>query len=183
MIISYSNLIRGYSKAIFDIADKLNFTTEYLILLKNLADLFKNIRLKKLIKNHRFLINLINDPIILNKLFSNSVDNKEFNNFINLLLQKKHWFLIPKIYTNYEKIYLQKTNSLEVNLTTAIPITPNVQTIFKDQLFKHLKKNLLLSYNVDQSILAGIVIKFNDRIIDHSFKSKLLQLQANLKNN
>ena len=44
-------------------------------------------------------------------------------------------------------------------------------------LFRSLNKDVLLNYNLDDSILGGLVVKIEDKVIDLSLKAKFEELK------
>jgi F-type H+-transporting ATPase subunit delta len=88
--------------------------------------------------------------------------------------------LIPKIYEYYDKLYLQSEDKLRVKIISAVLLDENQKKKLYKDLTAYFKKEVLLEYTVDGSIIAGIIIKYNDEVIDYSFKKKLLNLQHEL---
>ena len=66
-------------------------------------------------------------------------------------------------------------------MTTAVPL--------KDDQCKKIEQRLLdtteyakmeMHYNLDQSLIGGMVIRIGDRVVDSSIKTKLSELQKDL---
>ena len=194
MVNRNSSLVRAYAKALLSIGSKVNFNQEYLLWLDFLNKLMQIHKISTIVKNYllsyndkaNLLIDLIKDSMKSNQ----PLDLKEskyfeylskFYNFVKLLSKKNHLLLLPRIYSVYEELYLSSQEILKVNVTTAIALDLNQQLFMKEKLSKYFKKKLILSYNVDQSIIAGLIIKYKDQVVDSSFRETLLQLKQTLK--
>lgn len=174
-----TNIIRGYAKAIFKIASEMNDKEKFLLWLEYLSAILKDLRVIKIINNNAldynkkagFLLGLINSPEQLSLS----------GNIILFLAKNKHLLLIPKIYEKYEKLYLQLSNKLKVLIISAIDLSNSIQEQLKQDLIKYFNKEIILEYKTDQSIIAGIIIKYRDEVIDCSLKKKLLNLEVKIK--
>ena len=113
--------------------------------------------------------------LIIDEIFSNKI-NQKLVEFLKMLTKKNRIKLISEIY----EAYIQKTNSIEniqiVNITSAV----NLRDEQKKQIIKKLQENIgkIISPNwsVSEDIIAGLVIKINDTIIDTSLKNKIDKL-------
>jgi len=99
-----------------------------------------------------------------------------------LLAKKKHLLLIPNIYEQYDKIYLQNANKLHVTIVSAVFLEDAQKQLLHRNLTKHFDKEVILTYTIERSLIAGLLIKYNDEVIDYSLKGKLLKLHNLLKN-
>jgi F-type H+-transporting ATPase subunit delta len=176
-----SNIIRGYSKAIFAIANEFNAAIskeKFLFLLEFLSTVVKEPRIIKLINNS--VLSVENKVDFLLTLTNSIMVSPLIENLIKLLVKNKHLLLIPKIYEYYDKLYLQSEDKLRVKIISAVLLDENQKKKLYKDLTAYFKKEVLLEYTVDGSIIAGIIIKYNDEVIDYSFKKKLLNLQHEL---
>lgn len=171
------NAIRGYSKAIFVIANQFNLTEQFLDLLEYLSMIMEDPRVVKLINNS--ILTAENKVEFLLSLTDNNYSPLIIN-LINLLAKNKHLLLVPEIYKWYDKLYLQQQDKLKVTVISAIFLNDTQKRTLETDLKNYLKKDFFIEYKIDCSIIAGIIIKYNDEIIDYSFKKKLLNLQQEL---
>lgn len=180
-----SNLIRAFSKAIFAIASEYHAQEQFLLFLGSLNNIAKHRLVKKLFKNNTissadkadFLLQIM----MINNQIEFAMQNK-FINLIKLLSTKNYLLLLPNIYQQYDKLYLQNANIMRVTITSAIVLDDNQKQALLENLTKYFNKELLLIYKIDAAIIAGLTIKYNDETLDYSFKNKLLNLQYILKN-
>lgn len=203
MVQNNSNLVRGYSRAVFAIAKEYNIQEYFYWFLALLNQALKHPAMKKTINNGsinyidkaNLLISMTNNYISSIKTYPNKNYNEAISqqmldimqtrgtNFINLLAKKRHLSLINNIYEQYDKLFLNHENKLRVTIISAIILDPTQKESLQNNLTKYFNKDLWLDFKVDNSIIAGILIKYNDEVLDYSLKGKLLGLKQILKNN
>jgi len=71
------------------------------------------------------------------------------------------------------------------NIVTAYVISPNPLTdVQKGQMKQRLEnitgKTVITTYDMDQTLIGGLVVRIGDRIIDNSIKGKLTQMSKTL---
>lgn len=105
---------------------------------------------------------------------------KRIANFLIMIKKRKDLKLLNKIFQNFIKIYQEQEGILTTEIITAKPLTEKV----KEEIIKWLKKftnrTATLEEKIDSKILGGIIIKFNETILDTSLKSQLKKLQQSL---
>ncbi|MCX6785875.1 MAG: ATP synthase F1 subunit delta [Candidatus Komeilibacteria bacterium] len=101
-----------------------------------------------------------------------------FNNFLALVWQHKDWKNLAKILTSFGHIYNQQEGITEAVAVSAQKLSPAIFHKLEHWLAEQTQKKVILKTEVDQSLLGGVVIKYDDLILDGSLKTQL----ANLKN-
>ncbi len=71
-------------------------------------------------------------------------------------------------------------NISRVNVISAVKMPNEAQTKLKNKLETKLKKNVILDLDIDPSIIAGLIIKLGDNVIDMSLRHKLEDLSKNI---
>jgi len=96
---------------------------------------------------------------------------KEF--YLYLLKQKKIKTL-PFIYEELEKILKEKEGATEIEVEAARSLTDGQKERIKS-VFKNEK--VIIKEKVDPNLVAGIVLKIDDHIIDGSLRTNLQKLK------
>lgn len=172
------NIIRGYSQALFQIANESSSKEQFLLFLEYLGHIIQDTRVIKLIKNG--IIDWEDKANFLLTFASNMSVSPLLENLIKLLAKNKHLLLIPKIYEWYDKLFLQSEDKLRVQIISAVTLSDAQKNKLYQDLTNYLAKKLLLEYKVDSTIIAGIIIRYEDQVIDYSFRKKILNLQQEL---
>jgi len=84
-------------------------------------------------------------------------------------------YFIKRIY-EYKKIGV-------AYVTTARPLTDNQKLSIVSRLLSTTDYvDFKMNYDIDESLIAGMVIRIGDRVVDSSIKHKIDELTRNLKN-
>ena len=101
-------------------------------------------------------------------------------NFLGLLAENKRLVLLPEISSLFEALKAQQEMSVDVEITTAFEISSDVSNKLANALKDRLKREILLTTNVDQSLIGGAVIRAGDNVIDSSVRGKLSKLAESM---
>jgi len=101
-------------------------------------------------------------------------------NFVGLLAENKRLVLLPEISSLFEALKAQQEMSVDVEITTAFEISSDVSNKLANALKDRLKREILLTTNVDQSLIGGAVIRAGDNVIDSSVRGKLSKLAESM---
>jgi F-type H+-transporting ATPase subunit delta len=101
--------------------------------------------------------------------------------FSNLLKNNNQLNQIDKILYYFRKLYNQKYNIKEAQINTAQEID-KVELEKIEQYLQEVSKEETLEFqiNIKKEIIGGIVLKYGDKIIDSSLKTRLNQLKNSL---
>ena len=171
----FASAIKLYSTALF------SYAIENKISSKLLEDFIK---LKDVLAQNSSVISDISAPIyskqeqdkLLSAIISKLGLSKEMINFIYVLAQNKKLTLLPLI---AEHFYVLMSNHLgnkivEVTLSNAVSLLEKNK--IKTQLEKIFLTKLEISFKQDEKILAGIVIKTDNKMFDASLRTKFASL-------
>lgn len=97
-------------------------------------------------------------------------------NFIVLLAQNKRLLLLPEIFQLFDALKTSAEQAVDVELTTAIALDEASQTNLAQALSTKLARKVNVQTIVDQHLLAGVIIKAGDLVIDGSMRGRLEKL-------
>ena len=106
--------------------------------------------------------------------------NAMVRNLVDLLVSKGSVDSIADVYTSYTELLDQHLGRQRVEVTTAIALDEaeaNRITSFVSEL---VRREVVLTTKVDESILGGLVIQIGDRLLDGSTKARLDGLKNRL---
>ena len=106
--------------------------------------------------------------------------NAMVRNLVDLLVSKGSVDSIADVYTSYTELLDQHLGRQRVEVTTAIALDEaeaNRITSFVSEL---VRREVILTTKVDESILGGLVIQIGDRLLDGSTKARLDGLKNRL---
>ena len=105
-----------------------------------------------------------------------------WQNFVRLLTQNKRLDVLPEIAARYEMLRAQYENELDVEVTSAVPMSADQRTKLAAALKTRFKRDVRISTAVDGSLLGGAVIRAGDLVIDGSINGRLQRLASDLSN-
>lgn len=116
---------------------------------------------------------------IINKVFSNEIDVLIIN-FLKLLTDKNKFGIFEDVLEAYNKAIDSVNNIKKVSVTSAVTMPEDSKNRLKQKLEEKLKANVVLDLNINKDIIAGLVIKIDDNVIDMSLKHKLEDLSKSI---
>ncbi len=97
------------------------------------------------------------------------------------LLSRDKEELITAIVPEYQRLLDQEKDVEPVEVTLASAINPDLESELKERLAQVVGKGVRLEMRVDPGILGGMVLRWEDRVIDASVKKKLELIGDHLK--
>ncbi len=99
--------------------------------------------------------------------------------FMNLLIRKGREANLREIMVAFCEKYDIKKGINRINLTTAVPVSDEIQDIMVKKLEKetHLT-NIHLKTKVDESLVGGFVLEYNNYLVDRSIKRFLKEVKV-----
>lgn len=139
------------------------------------------------IKDSADLSSFMENPIIssddkksvMSNLLNGKVDNILIN-FIKLLIDKERFDTFYEIVEEFDLKVADLNNIQKVSVTSAIELNDGIKSRLTEKLSSKLNKNIELVTNIDPEIIAGLVIKIDDNIIDMSLKNKFEEMKKRM---
>ncbi len=170
-------LSKEYALALFDFSRDLNKLDLIFDEFKVFADSIK--------ENDGF-INIMSHPkinvgekkeLIKDILKSFDVD---FKYFIYVLIDNGRFEIINIVYDEFVSLINKDNNIMVVKVFTKEKINSSKQDELKQKLESIHKKKIKLEPIVDNTVIGGIRLEFNGKILDDTFKRKLEDLKSKL---
>jgi len=167
-----------YARALLGLAlerSELDSLDAALLQLRELVD--KNPAIMHVILNSTIQEN--EKDAFLNKILIGN-DSKLLGNFLKLLIKKRRFQDFAAIQERFHKLVEKEKGLLEVTAISAVPLSAGSEEKLIAMLTRKLKATIRLSRKVDKRLIGGIIIRFEGREIDASFKSALTELRQRL---
>lgn len=101
-------------------------------------------------------------------------------NFIQTLLDENRFSIFNTIYEVFKSESDRIKNNQRVEVVSAIDLDENQKHRLQEKLNSKFSKNSIITYLKDKNILGGLIIKFNDNVIDLSLKAKFEHLKKHV---
>lgn len=175
-----NDVARVYASSIFEIAKEKNIISQ---VEEELAVIAQTLAEEAEFKSY------INAPGIasevkksfINKVFAGNISENTLN-LLNLLIDNGRQESISGIYEAFVKLDDMYNNRERITVITQTPSSESLIESIKSQIGKKLKKEIIVTEKVDESILGGIIIKIGDLVIDGSLAKGLKNIKSNLLN-
>lgn len=118
---------------------------------------------------------------VLAKLLKSIDADKTMTNFCLLLADKGRLSSLRHIATCYGTLLDAEKGVIRGRLCTAVSLDAKKQSHLKELLEKKAGKSIELAFDVDKSILGGVVLKVGDRVLDASLRAQLAILRDTIK--
>lgn len=112
----------------------------------------------------------------IEELFGDTFSNV-FYNFILVILKNRRQNLILDIAEAFNGEVDDSNNRVKAVVTSAIELTPKLQSEIQDRLAEDLGKEIVLETKVNPALLGGVQITVNGMVIDGSVKGRLHKLR------
>jgi len=97
-------------------------------------------------------------------------------NFVQLLADNGRLAVLPQIAAQYAVLRAEVENTVEVTVTSAMPLTGEQTDALAKALTQRLKRTVRLSESVDASLIGGAIVKAGDFVVDGSLRGRIERL-------
>ena len=179
--ISSSDIISDrYGSALYDLASEKKCIDEILNDLDVIEKVMKeSSELRHVIKSP--LVNSEEKLNILLKIFAGSSFNNLTTTFLKVLDNNKRIANISSIILQFKKINSEKRGDIAANVTSANELSEDEKNNITNQLKNTLGQKLSLNFDVDKSIIGGLIVKVGSKMIDTSLANKINKLKIAMK--
>lgn len=121
------------------------------------------------------VVNLSDKAAVLNSLFPSV--SSEIKSLLSTLVKNKRVNILDQVATQYGVLYDQVSNKKKAFVTTATPMTPELESKVVNKLKTLTTKDVTLHKSVDEKILGGFVLRLGDQQYDASVSNQLNTLK------
>ena len=104
-----------------------------------------------------------------------------FHNLLAVLAENDRLILLPQICELFAAFKAEQERSIAVELVSAFPMDEDWQRKLTEALGRKLNRDIVLTTQVDESLLGGAIIRAGDTVIDGSVKGRLARLNTALQ--
>lgn len=97
--------------------------------------------------------------------------------FLDLLLEKKRYELLPLIATVYARLAADKRGVATAHVRTAKPLSSDEQKTLASRLKTFAGKDIELEVKEDPELIGGVAVKIGDWVLDSSLRGQLRRMK------
>ncbi|MBE5883766.1 MAG: F0F1 ATP synthase subunit delta [Lachnospiraceae bacterium] len=172
---------KTYGEALFEIAIEENKAQELMEEIGAVQKALKeNVELDKLLKHPG--IPKQEKMQVMDNIFKGRVSD-ELTGFLQIVISKERYNDLQAIF----QYFIDKVKEVEgigvAYVTTAVELTEDQKTAVQSKLLQTTAyQTMEMHYSVDSSLIGGMVIRINDRVVDSSIRTKLNDMTKQLLN-
>ena len=170
---------RPYAEAIFEIAKEENTLDLWVADLSVVAVSMQEAEVKRLIDSPDISQKLKADTFT--KLFEGEISNKVLN-FVLVLGQAKRLKLLKSVLDNIKNLVALEKNEKNVVISSSYALDSEQVEKIKEAMQRRTGSKINASTEIDEYLIGGIKISYDDQVIDLSLKNKLEALKSQLRN-
>jgi F-type H+-transporting ATPase subunit delta len=169
-------IAKAYGDALFEIALDTNKCEKY----RDIVQVLKNTISDELIRllSHP-KISKTEKKQILENIYGKEVD-EIFLNFFKVLIDKNRFYNVCAIFDEFDANYIQHFNIIQANVWSARELSKDEKNRLEEKLSKKYSQKVECTYEVDESLLAGIKVKVKDEVMDNSAINRLNKMKDSI---
>ena len=109
-------------------------------------------------------------------IFKGKID-EELLSFLLILIEKDRILYLREKLNEMEKIDLERKNILSAVVKTAVPLLESEISDLQEKLEKQYNKKIIMTTEIDKSLLGGVYVRVGNDVIDGTIKSKLEEMK------
>ena len=176
---SVETVARRYAIALADVVLKSGETGTVKTELKLWADLMnQNGNLQDAFANPA--ITHVDKVKVLESLLAKTKPSKTTANFLRVLLRNSRLTELAEINEKFVSVLDERSGIVAAEVTSARPLSDTEKSEFQANLAKLTGKQVNLNFNINESIIGGVVTRVGSTVYDGSVKTQLENLKKEL---
>jgi F-type H+-transporting ATPase subunit delta len=175
---SINEISYRYGQALYEIAKES----------QNLDVVLNELRVLKTAFSETSVVEFFKSPIIskeekfkiINKIISQFSLSESVKNFIFVLSDKDRLPLLPFIANSFESISDKEHKVIRGVVRSATMLSPEQRKSIEKKVEDYTKKKVILSYEVDKSVIGGLVAEVGSFTFDDTITTHLRRLKEDL---
>jgi F-type H+-transporting ATPase subunit delta len=116
---------------------------------------------------------------LLKKVFAGKLQPL-LEHFLDVVAAKGRLGHLDQIADAYDELFDEQLGKIEVDVTVAQKLSPEQLEDVRQKVSAALKKDAVVHQYVDESIIGGLVLRVQDKLIDASVKTQIQKLREQL---
>lgn len=172
-----ATIARPYAKAAFDFAVEQSAVEKWNEMLRFAVEVVKDETIQK------FLTSSLSSTKLADTIISICGDQLDQygQNFVRVMAENKRLTVLPAVFEEFLDYVKEYQSVAEVQVISAQPLNAVQQEKIVAAMKKRLARKIKLSCSVDNSLIAGVIVRTDDFVIDGSSRGQLARLANELQ--
>jgi F-type H+-transporting ATPase subunit delta len=168
-----ATIARPYARAAFDQARGDNALAAWGELLAKASATLADERVERLVGNPHVRTGELVDFLLD---VAGATANANARNFLRLLAENRRLGALPQIAAQYEALRSEVENTVDVTVTSALPLTAEQSAKLSAALAKRLQRTVRLHAETDPTLIGGAIVRAGDFVVDGSLRGRVERL-------
>jgi F-type H+-transporting ATPase subunit delta len=170
-----TTLARPYAKAVFELAREEKSFAGWSAILGGLSQVVSDPQMRAMIGHPAIGRGMIGALLV--EAIGSSL-SEEGRNLVRLLSEYTRLKAVPAIAAEFEALRREHESRAEVEITSAAPVEKAQQEALAAAIAKRLSREVTVHWKIDESLVAGAIIRAGDLVIDGSVRGELEKLHT-----
>lgn len=108
--------------------------------------------------------------------------DEKIGNFLKILRKGRRTKLLRRFFAVFEKVWMEKNGQVGVKAVFPYELSEGEKVKFQESLGEVLEKDVVLNTFVNEGIIGGLKLEFDDYVVDGSIRKNLEILKSKLIN-
>jgi len=171
-------LVRAYAESLFQIAraeEMVDRVEEELTHLSKTLD--TNAELREFLSNPG--VSAAGKKDALAQIFDKAVSALTLH-WINMIMEQGRQRRLPVIIEDFMTLAQDAREKVTAEVVTSVPLSEDLAKRLEEKLSKITRKRVFLKPVVDESILGGVIVRLEDKVIDGSVRHRLEEIKREM---
>lgn len=169
---------KRYATALFELAQSENKLTAYETEVKTIVELLqRELDFMAVLKDHR--VTLKEKMHLVETVFDGRVSDPIVGLLVLLIKKGRQEDILGVLETFLERVK-KESGIIKAVVTSAVPLTSEQLQKLQEKLETSTKSKIELETIIDTSIIAGLVVRVGDKVVDASYKGEIQTLKKQL---
>jgi F-type H+-transporting ATPase subunit delta len=173
----FTTIARPYAKAAFDFAVESNSVDQWLEMITFAGHIASDDAVVKMLKASTASADAAD---LMIKLGGEQL-NENGQNFMKVLAQNERLLVLPEVSVLLAQYVDEYNKQVDADIVSATELNDAQQAELAASLEKRLARKVKLNVSIDKSLVAGVIIRVGDLLIDGSVRGKLDRLSNQLQ--
>ncbi|UDG81774.1 ATP synthase subunit delta [Candidatus Profftia lariciata] len=173
----FITMARPYAKAAFDFAVENHSLDHWQYMLTFCAEVARR---KNIIQILTGMLTIEKKLNLFIQLCGDQIDTFG-HNFIKIMSENQRLLLLPEVLQQFNELRNILENKIHVEVTSVINLSKEQLNKIKTSMEIRMSRKVILNCTIDKSIIAGMIIRVGDLVIDGSIRHRLKCLAGALQ--
>ena len=170
-------IARPYAKAAFDFAVESNSVDQWLEMITFIGQVTADVTVIDMLKATTGTA----EKVALLVTLGGEQLNDNGHNLLKVMAQNERLLVLPEVSVLFAQYFDEYNKQVDADITSATELNDAQQADLAASLEKRLARKVKLNVTIDKSLIAGVIVRVGDLLIDGSVRGKLERLSNQLQ--